>query len=179
LGPELLLQLDDFALKLSLPSLQGGGLLRGAVLCLPGCDLEVGADNRVSQTGRVPWRVVQDPDVDQVGACRGLDREPLLQLLTGQPATGELDGPVKDPLRGEVLRLAADDPARVGRLIAFGVQENLDQSLIAGRLPRRPCKGRDRADQRGGDNEPLVAPNGLDDARPFLPLVRWAVQHSP
>jgi hypothetical protein len=52
-------------------------------------------------------------------------------------------------------------------------------ALVADRLHRRPQLGRDAADQHGEDDKPSIVADGLDETRPFRPVIRWAVQRSP
>ena len=127
-----------------------GARSRAATSCLAaavgllGHRLPVGADHRVGQVAGLRPGGVQDPDGDHVGVPGRLDRQPLLQLLAGQPVAVEGDGPVEDLRRGDELGLAADDAARVVGLVAAGVQVQPDDALVADRLRRRPHEGRHR-----------------------------------
>ena len=176
---ELASQLGQLPLELPLPALGGGGLPLREQGRLPGRLLTEGAQDRVGQRGRLLRGGVQDPDGDHVGVPGRLYRQPLLQLLAGEPVADEGDGPVQHHRRAQELGLAADDAARVG-LFAGGVQEHPDGALVAHRLGRGQDVGGQGAGQHESSHQPAVAPNRFEEAGSLLlPTLKWAVQRSP
>ena len=82
---------------------------------------------------------------------------------------------------GEVMNSAWLRTMRPGSTVslAAGVQVHPDHALVADRLRRRPHVGREPPTSTATDDKPPVVADGLDETRPFLPFVWWAVQRSP
>ena len=128
---------------------------------LAGNDLVGGEHHRVGQL-RCPRRGrVHHPDRDQIGVRGDIDLQMLAQRLGGDPVAAELDRMLQDGWRAQELRPITK---RGARRVGWAIHSHAGDALIERRLASRPTITKQRPEQHRRGDQPLVPPDGLEQA---------------